>query len=397
MRLLGNQASLAPNLQKVKHHLSQGTGNEPKLFIDVAAQLKDFTDKITTEIRCAVNKDGLDTRFHTVLIQAPSVNKTGRWQAFISGPDCRMFQKYGACILHVETKGVLQRFKHALFMTRNDATGTCEIYDPNGSFENTFRGSEIKGFFQAVNMGLLRPLTSPTGNQTVFNVSLQSPTAGLQSFETRTEQAVKEQIESDDSLAALKAPFAETFFTDANFGFCMAWSIFRFLDCMSGTPFVTLLERAFLEKEGLEDLQSVAQTVLFGRFVKELASEHVPEDELKRLFNRLLPCIFIRLFAAYMILFIDQKRDGFNLGNSVEEFLRGMTTAISDANDGNVIFKTKHLWKDSWYLDVATIEGDTFFFKRADRAVKEYIFSVDTTQQFAESVVPARKAFGGLE
>lgn len=356
--------------------------------MDVAAELENFSDFVTAEIKCTLNKDGLDTGFHTVVIQAPtaSSNNTGRWRAFISAIDCRMFQTYGACILNLRVK----QSGHALFMTRNDTTGTCEIYDPNGPFEYSFDRKTLQGFFQAVNTGLLRPLTSPVGNQTVFNVSLQSPVVGLQSFETHTERDVRNRMQSATSFAALELAFEASFWATDFVGFCMPWSILRFVDCLRQAHLIELLESAFLRNHGLLKLQFVAQNVLLEQFIKELPENGLNEDDITELFNSLLPCIFIRLFASYIVLFVKNKKSGLFIDGNVEDFLMTMKEAIARANDGNVILNAKNLWRESCTLDIAPNNGDQyaqFIFKRANGAVKEYVFSVDTTQELGEVLI----------
>ena len=353
--------------------------------MDVAAELENFTDEITAEIECTVNKDGLDTGYHTVVIQAPNAtsNDTGRWRAFISALDCRMFQTYGACILILHGG----QSAHALFMTRNESTGACDIYDPNGPFEHSFDNKVLRGFVQAVNTGLLRPLTSPVGNQTVFNVSLQSPVIGLQLFETKSEQDVKDHIQTVTSLSDLERAFETSFWATDFVGFCMPWSILRFVDCLSKNNLIERLESAFLRNKGLDVLQDVAQDVLLDQFAKELPKNNLEANDIRELFNSLLPCIFIRLFATYLVLFVHDNNSGLFFDSNVGDFLNTMKEAIARANGGNVIFNTKHLWRESCLLDIAPQNDDAdsqFIFTRANGAVKEYVFSVGTAKQLGE-------------
>ena len=338
--------------------------NDRFSFIDAAAKFDNCTDFITAQISCKVNKDGLDTHFHSVLIQSPTLptNETGNWRAFISKADCDIFEACGACILILE----LQKGKHALFMIRNETTDTCEIHDPNGDFDYSFMAEDVKGFFQAINMGLLRPLTSPKGNNTVFNVSLQSPLAGLQSFEAETEQNLKILFHENITLAPFELLF-DSFFTNESFpGFCLSWSLLRFIDHINGTHIVKELNNALLGTKGLKTLQSTAQKVLFERFCGELPQNNLTNKQLKLLFNRMLPCIIIRLVATQLTLVMKAPfpAQPFSM-SSMETFLSTMKTEIEIANGGNVIFNAKHLWKDSCRIDL-NLNNDMQFILACD-------------------------------
>ena len=357
-----------------------------KSFFDAAAKFDSCIDFITARIDCEPNKKGLDTHFHSVLVQSPTVktNDTGKWRAFISPTDCDIFETCGACILILE----LQGGKHALFMIRNKATGTCEIHDPNGDFDYSFMAADVKDFFKAINMGLLRPLTSAKGNNTAFNVSLQSPLAGLQSFTDETEKRVKILLIENSILSPIELVLIESFFMDDTFpGFCMSWSLLSFIDHINQTHIVRELNNAFLGNKGLQTLQNTAQEVLFKQFCGELPENDLTEQQLKMLFNQMLPCIIIRLVATQLTLVMLASVSVQPLSTpSMKTFLSTMQTTIALANNNNVIFNAKHIWKKSCYLDLALDSELQFIVQPAKHAVKEYIFSVDTTRPFIENV-----------
>tara|TARA_Y100001973_G_C5139316_1_gene302069 strand:- start:435 stop:1052 length:618 start_codon:yes stop_codon:yes gene_type:complete len=205
---------------------------------------------------------------------------------------------------------------------------------------------------------------------------------------------VQELLRLDTRFAQLELVLNKLFWVDEDTfpGFCLSWSILRFVSCLNRTHFVEQLETAFLRNKGLEALQATAQKVLFKPFCDELPQRHgLGIEDCRQLFNDMLPCIFIRLFATYLVICVSGGQRGIAFGNNMEEFLNILKLTVSRANLGNVIFYTKHIWHHSTSLDIVIAEGSAtpFFFTMSHGAVKEYVLSVDTTRPFEETLVAA--------
>ena len=171
-------------------------------------------------------------------------------------------------------------------------------------------------------------------------------------------------------------------------GFCMSWSLLSFIDHINQTHIVRELNNAFLGNKGLQTLQNTAQEVLFKQFCGELPENDLTEQQLKMLFNQMLPCIIIRLVATQLTLVMLASVSITTPLNAVNENVsfNNAKTTIALANNNNVIFNAKHIWKKSCYLDLALDSELQFIVQPAKHAVKEYIFSVDTTRPFIENV-----------
>ena len=385
-----------------KQHTKQTMLAPKRKFFDDAARLGNCTDAITTEITCELNKGTEDTHFHTVVIKKQK-GTPGVWRAFISPLDCDTFEKHGACILNVRDQDSTNG--HVIFMTRNESTGACEIYDPNGPFENSFPNkNELKELFQAINMGLLRPLTSPKGNQTTFSVSLQSPVEGLQQKELEMDQSMFKILFENDVLVNQTEEWLATYNAFRNFkefwaspnksfGFCAAWSIFRFvahyykrtLDIKDNV--YDKAEHAFLTNSDKFKVYTEANDVLYSKFCNELGL--LEENSVAQtVFKEILPCIFIRLFSAYVVMKSESSEQSFFTG-SYDGSWKSTLSEISNYNGNIPIFGNKDVWEQINIREVfwseETLWG-TRKIRREETTSKEYICSVDTSRPFKETL-----------
>ena len=284
-----------------------------KPFIDHCALYpKGCIDIIQTKIHCVLVGEEGPPSWDSVTVYTPQSSrnkkridnkeiKDGTYTALISAGDCNAFEEFGACVVGLSTS----RGEHTLLMTFDETTDTCSIFDPNGSIADTYATidpSELKGLCKAIHMGLLRALVSRKGNSTVFNISFQAPTSGLQTHEKKTAVMFRRYHATALTVAQMH-DFNESFLNTN--GFCNSWSLFRFVDHIyNKQKLYNFVEDIFLRLQPLYWFGDTAEKIFYNQFVKDMSQKGLEHDLVT--FKELLPCIFIRLLATYFVLQSDK-------------------------------------------------------------------------------------------
>lgn len=289
---------------------------ESRSFLDACDKFMSGYNKqacvLNVEILLRINKTKwADPKADWIMIAAPGSEMTknrniSNYIAFMSAMDCKIFREHGVCVIdYRHSDGVA----HMLCAIRNQLTGACDIFDPNGSLELTYNES-AQELQRAINLGLLRPLIAPFDNHDMFNVSLEGsgPERGLQAIETDICEEFRDEIDNNmwnDISSIFCAELRDNLFSDKG-GFCNTWSSFRFFDQLCNEQkLFPLIEKVCINADDnlVSKFRAAMNAHFFETFVEECKKQKLVDSAengtVKRLFERLLIPVFTRLLAAH--------------------------------------------------------------------------------------------------
>lgn len=261
----------------------------------------DFVTRYETTIN-VTNRVVMET-YGDVNIRVEEKKRGTLYTAQISEGDTELFQALLACVLRIywtDYNGTERG--HALFMLRNQTTGVCEIFDPEGNMDGFRRHLNLWRLFEALNSGLLNALVSPSSD-VVTPIAVHTPSneGGLQAALRLDEDRLANHISTASGLPPkLRLGLKSEFLSPRGFGFCLTCSIFRFVDQVYNNQAIyKACERAFVSGESFDEFTRVATDEWFGTFLKETGLKD--NTEAKQLFQLMVPHLFIRNLAVYFM------------------------------------------------------------------------------------------------